>query len=179
MQKIARCHSLRSPGISPRLEHRTGYSRADTYVGTGFRYWLTGLRTGELSHWERAFTVSARHFGIATARDVCRDFSQWVRRLSERSHRELQVSPLASPGFCHDECVAMALIAAYQHKGCPALRVCAMTILGCEPNEEVCALSGSLAQRLSEADHILSDGAIAHVVRFARPDPALTTRLVC
>lgn len=179
MKMIARRHSLRSPRLSPRVEHRAGYSRADTYVGTGFRYWLTGLRTGELSHWERAFTVSAQCFGVATARDVCRDFSQWVRLLSERSHRELLVSPLACPTFCHDECVAMALIAAYQNKGCPALQVCAMTLLGCEPSEDVCAISGSLASRLSQADHILSDGAIAHVVRYAKPGPAVSTRLVC
>jgi hypothetical protein len=61
----------------------------------------------------------------------------------------------------------MALIAAYQNKGCPALQVCAMTLLGCEPSHDVCALSDQLAQRLSEFDHHLSDDALGHVVRYA------------
>ena len=105
------------------------HSSADIFVGTGFRFWLTGLRTGDLSHWERAFALSANVLGIETARDVCRDFSQWVRVISERSRRDLKTLDPDNPCFCRDECVAMAVVAAYQHKGCPALQACALTPL--------------------------------------------------
>lgn len=168
----------RSQARTRRMERLIPHGRADRYVGTSFRYWLTGLRTGDLTHWERAFADSADAFGVRAARDVCRDFSQWVRLLSERSRRDLIASPLGSPTFGRDECVAMALVAAYQHKACPALRVCAMTLLGCEPMDDVCALSGSLARGLSAVDHVVSDRAMGHVVRYAGAGPAAPP-LVC
>jgi hypothetical protein len=143
------------------------HSSADIFVGTGFRFWLTGLRTGDLSHWERAFALSANVLGIETARDVCRDFSQWVRVISERSRRDLKTLDPDNPCFCRDECVAMAVVAAYQHKGCPALQACALTLLECDPHGDIGALSGSLADRLKAADHVLSHHAIGHVVRYA------------
>jgi hypothetical protein len=175
MKLVSRRHGPRSA----KVEHHVRYTRADIFVGNSFRYWLTGFQTGDLSYWERAFTLSAQSFGVADARDVCRDFSRWVRLLNERSRRELQASAPASSTFGQDECIAMALVAAYQHKGCPALQVCAMTLLGCEPREDVCAVSGDLAQRLSAADYVLSDGAIGHVVRYADMGPAAPTRLMC
>jgi len=136
-------------------------------VGTGFRYWLTGLRTGELVHWERAFALAEDTIGLDAARGVCRDFSQWVRLLSERSRRDLHVLSPTSICFCRDECLAMALIAAHQHKACPALQACAMTLLDCKPDRELEALSVSLADGLSAADRVLSPSAIENVVRYA------------
>jgi hypothetical protein len=171
--------AMRAPRRSPKVEHHVRHTQADIYVGTSFRYWLTGFQTGDLSYWERAFAISAQSFGLSAARDVCRDFSQWVRMLSEGSRRDLQVSAPMCPTFGHDECVAMALIAAYQNKGCPALQVCAMTRLGCEPRHDVCKLSEHLAQQLAEFDHRLSDDAIGHVVRYAGFGPVASVRQVC
>jgi hypothetical protein len=170
---------LHAPRCSPKVDHQVRHSKADIYVGTSFRYWLTGFRTGDLVYWERAFAMSARCFGLRAAKDVCRDFSQWVRLLSERSRRDLLVSAPNCTTFGHDECVAMALIAAYQNKGCPALQVCAMTLLGCEPRDDVCALSDNLAQRLSGFDHHLSDDALGHVVRYADFGRGVSGRHVC
>ena len=172
-------HGLHARRGSANVEHHVRHSRADIYVGTSFRYWLTGFRTGNLVYWERAFAMSARSFGPRVAKDVCRDFSQWVRLLSERSRRNLLVSAPTCPTFGHDECVAMALIAAYQNKGCPALQICAMTLLGCEPRDDVCALSDNLAQRLSEFDHHLSHDALGHVVRYADFGRVASARRVC
>jgi hypothetical protein len=143
------------------------HSPADVFVGKGFRDWVTGFRTGELVHWERAFSLAEQTVGLDAARDVCRDFSQWVRLLSERSCRDLQVLNPGSACFCRDECVAMALIAAHQHRACPALQACAMTLLQCEPGGEVSALSESLADRLKAANQVLSTQAMDHVVRYA------------
>jgi hypothetical protein len=157
-------HSRRRTG---RRQTRFLHSRADIFVGTGFRFWLTGLRTGDLTHWERAFAATTNFLGVETARDVCRDFSQWVRVLNEHSRRDLKALEPDSPCFCRDECVAMAVVAAYQHKACPALQACALTLLECDPHGDINELSGSLADRLAAADHILSRHAIDHVVRYA------------
>lgn len=143
------------------------HSPADIFVGKGFRFWLTGLRTGELVHWERAFVLAEENIGRDAARNICRDFSQWVRLLSERSRRDLRVLPPNSRCFCRDECVAMAVIAAHQHKACPAIQACAMTLLDCEPGSDIVALSESLADQLSAADQMLSSSAMTHVVRYA------------
>jgi hypothetical protein len=179
MKTFQRRPGSRSADRTLKVHCQVTHSRADIYVGTNFRYWLTGFQTGDLSYWERAFSISAQSFGITAARDVCRDFSQWVRLLSEHSQRQLRVSPPDSSSFGRDECVAMALIAAYQHKSCPALQVCAMTLLGCEPRDDVCELSGALAHRLTNVDHVLSDRAIGHVVRYAEPGFAGSAPHLC
>jgi hypothetical protein len=139
----------------------------DIFVGRGFRFWLTGFRTGELAHWERAFTLAEQTVGLTAARDVCRDFSQWVRLLSEHSHRDLHVLDPASRCFCRDECIAMALVAAHQHQACPALQACAMTLLSCDPRDELNALTGALARGLAAADQLVSPAALDHLVRYS------------
>lgn len=163
-------HSLRSAVSLSRRPSRQSqhlHGPADIFIGKGFRFWLTGLRTGELVHWERAFDLAEEKIGRDAARNICRDFSQWVRLLSERSRRDLRVLPPNSRCFCRDECVAMAVIAAHQHKACPAIQACAMTLLDCEPNSDVFALSESLADQLSAADQFLSSSTMTHVVRYA------------
>lgn len=162
-------HHKDSSQRSPRADrqHQVLHNPPDIFVGVGFRYWLTGLRTGELAHWERAFSLAEQTLGLAAARDVCRDFSQWVRVLSERSRRDLHVLGPGSRCFCRDECVAMAVVAAHQHKACPALQACAMTLLECEPTNELTALTGSLSDRLSAADQVVSLSAMDHVVRYS------------
>lgn len=144
----------------------------DVFVGMGFRHWLTGFRTGELAHWERAFSLAEETIGLNAARGVCRDFSQWVRLLSEHSHRDLHVLEPTSRCFCRDECIAMALVAAHQHQACPALRACAMTLLHCEPRDELNALTDALANGLAAAGQLVSPGAMDHLVRYAG-NPAL------
>lgn len=163
-------HSLRSAASRSRrlsLQRQHLHSPADIFVGKGFRFWLTGLRTGELVHWERAFLLAEEKIERDAARNISRDFSQWVRLLSECSRRDLRVLPPNSRCFCRDECVAMAVIAAHQHKACPAIQACAMTLLECEPSSDVVALSESLADQLSAADQVLSSSAMTHVVRYA------------
>lgn len=157
--------SPRSP--STEQQRHVLHNPADIFVGMGFRYWLTGFRTGELAHWERAFTLAEQTVGLTAARDVCRDFSQWVRLLSEHSRRDLQVLEPASRCFCRDECIAMALVAAHQHQACPALQACAMTLLCCDPRDDLKALTGALADGLASADQWVSPAAMDHLVRYA------------
>lgn len=153
--------------LSADRQHHVLHNPPDIFVGRGFRFWLTGFRTGELAHWERAFTLAEETVGLTAARDVSRDFSQWVRLLSEHSRRDLHVLEAASHCFCRDECIAMALVAAHQHQACPALQACAMTLLCCDPRDELTALTGSLADRLAAANQLVSPTAMDHLVRYA------------
>ena len=47
------------------------------------------------------------------------------------------------------------------------------------PRDDVCALSDSLAQRLSKFDHHLSEDALSHVVRYADFGPVASARQIC
>lgn len=137
-------------------------------VGTSFRYWLTGFRTGDLTYWQRAFDLSAKTLGTEQARVVCSDFSRWVRVLSDCSRRDIQVLEADAPCYCRDECVAMAVIASYQHRACPALQACAITLLGCEPSDDVADLSCMVADRLTTAAQVLSERSMEYVIRHSQ-----------
>jgi len=142
--------------------------RTETLVGLGFRCWMAGFQTGDISLWQRAWQSSAEVLGTEQASAVCGAFSRWVRAVRDHSSRELEVLPSDCPLFGRDECVAIALIAAYQHQACPALQACAMTLLGCEPRGKVADLSHTVAERLRGADHVLAASSLEHVVRLAR-----------
>jgi hypothetical protein len=132
-----------------------------------FRHWLTGFRTGELAHWERAFSLAEKTLGLTAARDVCCDFSQWVRLLSEHARRDLHVLEPTSRCFCRDECIAMALVAAHQNQACPALQICAITLLGCQPRDDLTIRTGALADKLAAANQRVSAAAMDNLVRYA------------
>ena len=154
---------------TPRRSPLVVKGHAEILVGTSFRYWLTGFRTGDLSYWQRAFDLSAKSLGTEQARDVCSEFSRWVRVLSDRSRRDIRVLSPDATQYSRDECVAMAVIASYQHRACPALQACAITLLGCEPSSEVADLSCAVADRLTCAEQRLSERSMEYVVRHSAP----------
>ncbi len=163
-------HRFGRPGLGLRAAEGTwniAHSSADIFVGTQFRLWLTGFRDGDVSLWERAFAASAGMFGVAAARDICRDVSHWVRILLDHSKRDLEVLQPDNPCFGRDECVAMALVAAHQHQACPALQVCALTLLACENRSDIGRSSLAVADRLTRVNHVLSRSALDHLVRYA------------
>ncbi|MDX2307162.1 MAG: hypothetical protein NW216_02880 [Hyphomicrobium sp.] len=162
-----------SPALDRRRSSRGArsviHARAEIIVGSSFRHWLAGYQTGDVRHWQRAFTFAVDMLGTERAQIVCTDFSRWVRLLGERSRRDLEVLAPNAPRYGRDECVAMALIASYQHQACPALQACAMTLLGCEPSAELVDRSSKVAERLTGFDEILPAHALHEVVRQAEP----------
>ena len=67
-------------------------------------------------------------------------------------------------GFCRDECVAIAMIAACQHNACPAMRACAFALLGCSMIDEVVQGAESFAETMRGADQVLLAGLRAWIV---------------
>src|SRR5262249_9543607 len=47
-------------------------------VGLGFRYWLKGFRTGDISCWERAWCAYCDALGAAMAKGAVADLACWV-----------------------------------------------------------------------------------------------------
>jgi hypothetical protein len=144
-------------------------------VGFGFRLWLNGFRTGDISNWEEAWSAYAGTIGAAAARTAVGQLSSWVRAIDCHAQRKLVTAANDAPRFCHDECVAIAMIAACQHHACPAMRACAFTLLGCSMIEEVVEGAESFARALREADQVLSP-ASAHTASLLLMPPASAWR---
>jgi hypothetical protein len=149
----------------------TRFERPERLVGFGFRLWLNGFRTGDISNWEEAWSKYAGTIGAAAARTTVGQLSSWVRAIDCYAQRELITSANDAPRFCHDECVAIAMIAACQHHACPAMRACAFALLGCSMIDEVVEGAESFARAMREADQVLSP-ASAHVASLLLMPPA-------
>ena len=128
---------------------------AERLVGLGFRYWLTGFRTGDISCWEKAWRAYSNTLGAAAAKGAVTDLSCWVRAINRHARRDLETSAVDCKRFCRDECIAIEMISACQHAACPAMRACAFALLGCSLIDEVVHGAENFAATMRGADQVL------------------------
>jgi hypothetical protein len=147
----ARTASDAARGRALFCDHRDEAARL---VGFGFRLWLTGFRTGDITCWERAWRAYTQVLGGA-AKDAVSDLSWWVHCISRHSQRDLLIAAVDCDRFCRDECLAIDMIAACQHHACPAMRACAFALLGCSMIDAVVEGAESFAATMREADQML------------------------
>jgi hypothetical protein len=140
-------------------------------VGLGFRYWLKGFRTGDISCWEKAWCAYSGALGATAARSAVTDLSCWVRAISRHAQRDLEVAAVDCERFCRDECIAIEMISACQHHACPAMRACAFALLGCSMIDEVVQGAESFAATMRGADQILPPS-FAHCSSLLAVQPA-------
>lgn len=148
-------HLLTAPDngmIAPVLD----FHGPERLVGFGFRLWLNGFRTGDITSWETAWSAYAGTIGADAAKTTVGQLSCWVRAIDCYAQRKLETAPNDCERFCHDECVAIAMIAACQHHVCPAMRACAFALLGCSMIEEVVEVAENFAEAMRDARQILS-----------------------
>lgn len=164
-----------SAGPVGALALQSGLPEPERLVGFGFRLWLNGFRTGDISSWEKAWGAYASTIGATAAKTAVGELSRWVRAVNCYAQRELETSSDTCPRFCRDECVAIAMIAACQHHACPAMRACAFALLGCSMIDEVVEGAESFARTLREADQVLLP-ASAHAPALLTMPAATATR---
>ena len=145
-----------------------GFAEPERLVGLGFRHWLHGYRTGDISSWEKVWCTYSSAMGPAAAKSAVGDLSCWVRAINNHTHRVLETSAADCDRFCRDECVAISMIAACQHQACPAMRACAFALLGCSMIDQVVNVAESFAETMRGADQVLSQ-------THAHGSPLLTT----
>jgi hypothetical protein len=133
----------------------SGLFAPERLVGLGFRYWLIGFRTGDISCWERAWRAYSNTLGPAAAKGAVTDLSCWVRAINRHARRDLETGAVDCQRFCRDECIAIEMIAACQHHACPAMRACAFALLGCSLIEEVVEGAETFAATMRGADQVL------------------------
>lgn len=162
---LAHAASVGSPDI--------GFERAERLVGLGFRLWLNGFRTGDISCWERAWQAYSNSLGPNCAKGAVTDLACWVKAISRHARRDLETSAVDCDSFCRDECVAIAMIAACQHDACPAMRACAFSLLGCSMIDEVVRGAENFAATMRGADQVLRPSFATGAVLMAMPAATL------
>jgi hypothetical protein len=145
-------------------------SGAEWLVGVGFRCWLAGYDTGDISCWEHGWNEYSRVLGAERAKRAVTELACWVRAVRSSAARKIEYYPFACPGFCTDECMAISLIAASQHHRCPAMRACALALTGSDLVEPVISAANGFADVLEEADQRLSQEAVAALLVDKRKD---------
>jgi len=128
---------------------------AERLVGLGFRHWMAGCQTGDLSNWERCWNLYSENLGPQRAKAVMDELSRWVQLVSCRTRRRINVEAPDCLRFCNDECLAVSMIAAAQHQTCPAIRACAFALVEDSKIEDVVDQSGQFATMLRACDQVL------------------------
>lgn len=151
-----------------RLEtHEPVKSGAEWLVGVGFRCWLAGYDTGDITCWETGWNAYSRSLGPSRAKRAVTELACWVRAVRASAARKIEYHPFGCPGFCRDEYMAISLIAASQHHRCPAMRACALALTGSSLVEPVIDAANAFADALQEADQFLSPEAVAALAASA------------
>lgn len=105
-------------------------STPERLVGVGFRCWLAGFETGDLSSWETAWGHYESSVGADRAKPLVLTLSHFVRAVMANAERPIETYPETCRGFCRDECLAISIVAACQHDTRSALCTCARALLG-------------------------------------------------
>lgn len=129
-------------------------------VGFGFRCWLSGFETGEISSWEEAWTAYQTAVGECTAKLLILRLSQFVRAVKSNAERDIECYPASCRGFCRDECLAISMIAASQHDARSALCTCASALTGSNDIGDAIDSAQSFAAELKGANQILNASSI-------------------
>jgi hypothetical protein len=133
-------------------------------VGMGFRCWLAGYDTGDITCWENGWNTFNRVLGPARAKRAVTELACWVRATRAAALRKIEYNALEARRFCADECIAMSLIAASQHHRCPAMQACALALTGSETVDPVIDAANAFADALDEADYRLNQKLVAELV---------------
>lgn len=141
-----------------------GRSGAEWLVGVGFRCWLAGYDTGDITCWENGWNEYNRILGPSHAKRAVTELACWVRAVRSSASRRIEYAPFDRGSFCADECKAISLIAASQHHRCPAMQACALALTGSDVVEPVIDAANAFADALQEADQCLSQEAVAALV---------------
>ena len=112
------------------LPHQRPDHTPEQLVGLGFRGWFAGYEYQDIAYWDEVWSIYIAALGPKQAKYIVTDLSSWIRTIKQTACRPIQTLPSGCCGFCEDERTAIAIIAASQHDHCPALKVCARTLLG-------------------------------------------------
>ncbi len=125
---------------------------AEKLVASGFRAWWAGYDTQDIGCWETCWNDYSNELGPRGAKQAIADLSYWVRTVKEHTTRKIETFPSGCSGFCKDECLAVSVVAACQHKHCPALQICAAELIGSQETDRMIETAEGFAYTLTQLD---------------------------
>ena len=87
----------------------------------GFRRWMAGYATGDLTHWEEAWNLHAAALGSRGARIVVDRLARFTRIVRDFSLCPIACFPGGCRNICRQECFALTIVAASQNKDIESL----------------------------------------------------------
>ena len=88
--------------------------RPERLVVTGFRNIMAACELGDVNCWEAVWQHYIAELGPAPARRTVGELQYWTRSVRHHSDRALSYYPQCCRHLCHDECMALSIIAAAQ-----------------------------------------------------------------
>lgn len=111
------------------IETRT-LPHCEALVGFGFRCAMNADLYNAAQWMRTCNQVFNRELDGGDVQGVLYDLMVWRDAVRSCSLRRIELLPSLCWSFCRDECLAVTLVAASEHRACPALQICAYTLLG-------------------------------------------------
>ena len=135
-------HALQMSGIESRM-----LTSGEALVGAGFRCWLRGYQSGDFASWQRCWDLYCGELPC-NAQAAVADLAGWVNAVRCCGLRDIELLPEDCRAFGRDECLAVTLVAASEHRHCPAMRLCANLLLGTDNIEPALSTAHRFSQTL-------------------------------
>ena len=119
----------------------------------GFRRWMAGYSSGDLTHWEEVWNLHAASLGPRDARNVVDKLARYVKIVRDWSICPVACFPNGCRHICRQECFALAIVAASQNHDLDCLAAAMSLLIDPEGHEE--ALLPALAYAEAMRDHDL------------------------
>lgn len=94
--------------------------RPERLVVTGFRNIMAACELGDMACWEAVWQHYIAELGPEPARSTVGELQYWTRSVRRHAERPLSYYPQCCRHLCHDECMALSIIAAAQAEDEPA-----------------------------------------------------------
>ena len=128
---------------------------AERLVLEGFRRWIAGYTSGDLSHWEEAWNLHAAELGTRDARVVVDRLARFVKIVRDWSICPIACFPGGCRHICRHECFALAIVAASQNRDLDSLAVAMRHLLDPEGHEEAMLPALAYADAMRESEMML------------------------
>lgn len=103
---------------------------AERLVVSGFRNLMAASEFGDFACWEAVWQGYQDELGARGARRLVGELQYWVRALRAHAERPLAYYPQCCRFLCHDECMALSMVAAAQANDETTVRLAARHLTG-------------------------------------------------
>lgn len=121
----------------------------------GYRYWSSGVITGDYSHWDKAWNLYAVRLGTKEGKIALDALTKFTKTLGLCAACPLKTSPVGCQHLCRDEVMILGLLSGIQHDEQTTITLCLDGLVCPKRCEEVLIAAEVLAITLRSLGKIL------------------------